>query len=786
MGRAVALVGLLALASCYEQPSTTCEILCKPGGVDNCPDGMACNADGLCNTAGASCKGPTVPWASIGVGAKHVCGLSDSGEVYCWGDNSFGQVGTGAVGPPVPVVTKVPLPSDSSYHSLTVGADHTCVLDNMGKPWCWGQNNDGQTRGAGPGQSPAPVQTLLGQAPTFETIDAGAEETCGIGGGQLWCWGDRNFTNGTQASQATRVGTLGDWTNISCGNDHCCGISTSMGVLCFGANNVGQLGTGSRTDSPTPVPPSGLPTAGKTPIAITARYGVSCTILSGNGTSGELYCWGLNTGTDIIDQTNNDHLNPIRMGTESDWTRITLGSYWGCAERGGRFYCFGTSGTGGLGNGKWGNYDKIVTDPVDLGPADELQYGLGPIDTSDDVEVGCRRTGTQVDCWGDNAYGGLALGSTSRRAGPVLISPPSGRTWKHVEAGHHHTCATLDNNVLYCWGGTSFGAANAGIELGNSAPCVEGEVCDLAVPTAMPAPIDQAEAITAGDEFSCARNGSSIYCWGASYRGYTGPGSSNPIHPLVAPSAGTWSELMGGDMVTCGTTTANDFACWGYVPAMQTDSPMSLGISGVRSVAFGENSGCVVTTGDFRTCWGSNNRGQLGMGSAGSTVLFGNRMSVGGVASMDFDDEHACSLMVDGTVRCWGSNDTRESGSSITSADTLAPQTIKRAGGSDLTQCTAVSIGADYSCALCNGRVFCWGTNERGELGRDSLYSYPSTEIADEVKLPAGAAFIEMSAGHHHGCAMNVNGELYCWGDSLNGQVGDGTQSKNLPQPVGR
>jgi alpha-tubulin suppressor-like RCC1 family protein len=333
-----------------------------------------------------------------------------------------------------------------------------------------------------------------------------------------------------------------------------------------------------------------------------------------------------------------------------------------------------------------------------------------------------------------------------------------------------------------------YGAANAGIALGENAPCVDGEVCDLAVPTEMPAPLTNVDVITAGDEFSCVRAGSMIDCWGTDYRGYIGPFQTNPIRTIVAPASATWTGISGGKTVTCGTTAANELACWGYVPLnMQTSAPMTLGsgLPTVRSVAFGENFGCVVTTSDQRICWGMNNRGQLGMGSIGTGIPYASRGTADNVLDVAADDNHACAAMTNGTVQCWGANDWRQSGALDKTLDIASPVTVKRAGGSDLGNCTQVSVGATFSCALCGGRVFCWGTNEQAELGRDMLFSYPESDIADEVKLPASETFLEMSAGHHHACALSATGKLYCWGSSLNGQVGDGTQSRNLPTPIG-
>ncbi|HUS31965.1 MAG TPA: hypothetical protein VMZ53_25870 [Kofleriaceae bacterium] len=782
MGRAVGLVVMLALAGCYEQPSETCKITCTPGAPNACPDGLECNPAGLCNVGGASCKGPTVAFRSAGIGARHICGLSMAGDIYCWGDNSVGQVGTGTVGDPVTLPTKL---MGGPFTHLAVGAEHSCAMDGSGKPVCWGQNTYGQTRGAGPGTSPAPVETLLGQAPAFDHLSAGGRATCALGNGQLWCWGFRDFTNGTAASQATRVApVIDDWTDISCGFDHCCGISTSMGALCFGENDNGQLGNSTMTTSAVPVK-AGLP-AGMTTLSIVAGHEVSCAIVSAASTTeGELWCWGRNTnGTDIIDQANQNRLNPQRMGADADWTSISIGTGYACGQRGRRVYCWGSSDHGGMGNGIWSNYNTPLAMAVDLGEADEVLLHTGS--EADEVELACLRNGTDLDCFGDNSYGELATGYTSRRATPVEITAPPMRSWKHVDAGHHHTCATLDDDSVYCWGSTEYGEANAGIKLGADAPCVDGEVCDRARPERMPAPLMRADVITAGDHFSCARDGTNAYCWGIGARGYTGPSSSNPVHTVLGPGASSWVTLQGGDTVTCGLTSSNEYACWGYIPFNQpTAMPLTLpGIQDITQIAFGENFGCVVGTNKVRTCWGTNANGELGYGDQANRNLSG-AITVANIESIAADDRHACAVNTDGTVGCWGSNDYRESGSTAEGSAIISPVLVKRTGNTTLSSCTQVSVGAQFSCAVCAGRVLCWGMDHEAELGRGRLYG-GHTELAAEVTLPEDLTFIEMSAGHHHSCAISTTGRMYCWGTSLHGQIGDGQQSRNLPTPVGR
>ncbi|HSD87680.1 MAG TPA: hypothetical protein VLB44_09195, partial [Kofleriaceae bacterium] len=122
-----ALLLAAACAGCYEEPTATCVIRCTPSDPNSCPGDLTCNAAGLCNTGGAACSGPSIAWSSIGLGARHACGRSLTGDIYCWGDNSVGQLATGMSGDVIATPTKV---MAGPFKALAVGAEHSCALDD--------------------------------------------------------------------------------------------------------------------------------------------------------------------------------------------------------------------------------------------------------------------------------------------------------------------------------------------------------------------------------------------------------------------------------------------------------------------------------------------------------------------------------------------------------------------------------------------------------------------------------------------------------------------------------
>jgi alpha-tubulin suppressor-like RCC1 family protein len=122
--------------------------------------------------------------------SSHACAVTKGGETYCWGNNTYGQLGSGsaviAVGTPQKVTT------DQAFVMVTTGAHHSCGLTNAGRVYCWG-NNDNAQLGDGTLTSraaPVPVLTDL----SFEAIESGANATCGrTTQGEAWCWGSGYF-----------------------------------------------------------------------------------------------------------------------------------------------------------------------------------------------------------------------------------------------------------------------------------------------------------------------------------------------------------------------------------------------------------------------------------------------------------------------------------------------------------------------------------------------------------------------------------------------------------------
>jgi alpha-tubulin suppressor-like RCC1 family protein len=139
--------------------------------------------------------------------------------------------------------------------------------------------------------------------------------------------------------------------------------------------------------------------------------------------------------------------------------------------------------------------------------------------------------------------------------------------------------------------------------------------------------------------------------------------------------------------------------------------------------------------------------------------------------------DFACALLSDTTVRCWGNNSLGQLGQGGT--DTTERTTPTAVPG--LSNVTSIVAGDLHACAIItdptsgNTTVQCWGNNNDGELGLGSVVDGSAHPTPKPV--PGLTGVLQIAAGSFNTCAVLNNQQVKCWGDNLNGQVGDGTDS---------
>lgn len=207
----------------------------------------------------------------------------------------------------------------------------------------------------------------------------------------------------------------------------------------------------------------------------------------------------------------------------------------------------------------------------------------------------------------------------------------------------------------------------------------------------------------------------------------------------------------------------------------------------VVAVHTGGRHACSVLDDGRIRCWGDSIDGQLGLGrtapvgdSPNSSISSVGDVAVGeDVRSMSLGEGHTCALLTTGAIRCWGYGLALGYGTGSNVGGMTANEIINAGDLQLATTATAVAAGESHSCALVSGgRVRCWGSNERGQLGYGDTISYvgvpgsPGIDGAGDV--PVGGVVAQLDAGWIHTCARLDDGAVRCWGAGTNGRLGYG------------
>lgn len=353
------------------------------------------------------------------------------------------------------------------------------------------------------------------------SISAGALHSCGgTPAGAPVCWGSNAFLQLGDSMQADTTRPVPVWGGLivsvlSAGEFHTCVLTSAGAPYCWGEGTNGKLGDGRGSSSIVPVAVSG----GLVFAMISAGNGHTC----GVTVSGAAYCWGNNYDGQLGDSTSSGpelcYQNacstiPVAVSGGLAFLSVSAGESHTCGVTTAHVgYCWGTNGAGELGVG-----DSIVrsTTPVPVsGGLSIATISAGTLHTCAVTTAG------KAYCWGDNAFGQLGDGTTTRTLAPVPVS--GGLTFSTVSASGGHTCALTPAGAAFCWGYNN-GRFGNGTTANSSTPVRVGGGLSFT-------------SVSAGHNSPhvCGLTRDHVgYCWGGNLYGQLGDGTTvNSYVPVV-------------------------------------------------------------------------------------------------------------------------------------------------------------------------------------------------------------------------------------------------------------
>jgi alpha-tubulin suppressor-like RCC1 family protein len=733
----------------------------------------------------------------IALGDSHTCFVTPNGEVYCWGLNDSGQLGQGLSNAPNPYDSVAPLrvPLASRVNQVAAGLDFTCVLDEFGDVYCFGNRAFGRLGNGTDSQGPeaVPEPQLVQYSGDFIQIAAGAAHACGLrASGRISCWGGNNRgqvgpnANVRQLTPYELRSAVG-FIDVTAGWEHTCGLRSDRRVECWGKNSSGQLGDGtfiSRAWSTfvlESVPGIG-PVQLEDIVDLEAGANHTCAIKA----DGRVVCWGLANSGQIGDGHQRITASVALFNGMTEGVALGSGPRADrtCLLRGdGNTFCWGTNDHGQIGNG---SLSPFVNPPA--GPL----IGNGVVEVAAGFNHTCALVADgRLMCWGYNQWGEVGDGALVKDISkPNLVAglPNTLTGGQALSLGNLHTCALKSDGTGYCWGANGFGQLGDGSTNSVAAPANPINYTGFG-------PGTYAKGIELGNDFGCAlMSYGSVRCWGKNTVGQLGDGTTNNATTGVAVTGiNTAIGVATGQAHACALLSDGTLHCWGDNAYGQLGdstnlnrlNPMLSYRDRASKVVAGQSHTCALVENGQVVCWGRDNFGQLGDGCLNPPLDCNVDQSValvvalGGVIDLAAGNEFTCALRDDGTVWCWGRNLEGQLGDGSNTSQVTAIQVDTTSTG----KIVELTAGGTHACALSTGgRSYCWGDNSYGQLGDGTLASKNLPTPVDPQSLPVNT--FHLSAGNRHTCAFAIDGTLRCWGFNLYGQVGLGASTGYEPLPV--
>jgi alpha-tubulin suppressor-like RCC1 family protein len=314
---------------------------------------------------------PNLDAMSRGGGNDHMCGLIGT-SARCWGRAEAGMLGNGVLAPGT-FSAPVTVSGGIAWSSITVSQLSACGVSSTGQGYCWGSNQKGEVGsvsislgGTTSAASTATTPHLIDGGLTFKSVVAGWRHACGIvASGTAYCWGDNSSLElgigSDTTTQRTPVPVFGGlkFVMLALGARQTCGITTTHDAYCWGTNGTGQLGDGTLTDRGVPTlvlgglrfayiaTAPGFSDALVVPVTLQGGSAHTCGLTE----QGAAYCWGYNGWGQLGDASIAQRLQPVAVSGGFTFNTIATGATSTCGMSGSQIRCWGNNSSSQLGIG---------------------------------------------------------------------------------------------------------------------------------------------------------------------------------------------------------------------------------------------------------------------------------------------------------------------------------------------------------------------------------------------------------------------------------------------------
>jgi len=358
------------------------------------------------------------------------------GQLYVWGTNDSGQLGTNnttTYSSPVQTIA-----GGLNWKLISAGNTFTVGIKTDGTLWMWGYNYYGQLGDNTTIDKSSPVQTISGGT-NWKQVSAGSGHTAGIKtDGTLWSWGYNYFGilgNNTNANRySSPIQTIAggnNWKQLSAGSYHTACIKTDGTLWIWGYNVNGQLGDNSTANKSSPAQ---TVSGGNNWQQISA----SDTHTTGIKTDGTLWLWGANQFGQLGDNTIIKKSSPVQtIAGGTNWKQVSAGYSSAAIKTDGTLWVWGRNNYATLGTNNLTYYSS---------PVQTVAGGTNWKQVSSTApRMGAIKTDGTLWMWGYNASGRLGTNSTTNYSSPVQ-TVAGGTNWKQVSCGYHQTAAITTVN----------------------------------------------------------------------------------------------------------------------------------------------------------------------------------------------------------------------------------------------------------------------------------------------------------------------------------------------------